>query len=88
VRALPDDVTGVEALELGCDAGYVSACLARLGASPDLINWDVTATAPPLDTSMDIGERRIRDVLLPREFGRGPPREARPVGDRAGPARR
>jgi len=34
LRLLPDDVTGLDVLELGCGTGYVSAWLARLGARP------------------------------------------------------
>ncbi len=34
LRLLPDDVAGMDVLELGCGTGYVSAWLARLGARP------------------------------------------------------
>jgi SAM-dependent methyltransferase len=34
VGMLPDDLAGVEAVELGCGTGYVSAWLARRGARP------------------------------------------------------
>ena len=34
VRLLPDDVDGLDVIELGCGAGYVSAWLARRGARP------------------------------------------------------
>lgn len=34
LRLLPDDVAGMDVLELGCGTGYVSAWLARLGACP------------------------------------------------------
>ena len=34
LRLLPDDVTGMDVVELGCGTGYVSAWLARLGARP------------------------------------------------------
>jgi SAM-dependent methyltransferase len=34
VPFLPDDVDGLDAIELGCGAGYVSAWLARRGARP------------------------------------------------------
>lgn len=34
LRLLPDDLTGVDAIELGCGTGYVSAWLARRGARP------------------------------------------------------
>lgn len=33
LRMLPDDATGLDAIELGCGTGYVSAWLARRGAS-------------------------------------------------------
>jgi SAM-dependent methyltransferase len=34
LRMLPDDVTGLDAIELGCGTAYVSAWLARRGARP------------------------------------------------------
>lgn len=34
LRLLPDDVGGLDAIELGCGTGYVSAWLARRGARP------------------------------------------------------
>jgi 2-polyprenyl-3-methyl-5-hydroxy-6-metoxy-1,4-benzoquinol methylase len=34
LRVLPDDVTGLDVVELGCGTGYVSAWLARRGARP------------------------------------------------------
>ena len=34
VRVFPDDVAGMDALEIGCGTGYVSAWLARAGARP------------------------------------------------------
>ncbi len=34
LRLLPDDLTGLDTLELGCGTGYVSAWLARLGTHP------------------------------------------------------
>jgi SAM-dependent methyltransferase len=34
LRLLPDDLSGLDAVELGCGTGYVSAWLARLGARP------------------------------------------------------
>jgi SAM-dependent methyltransferase len=34
LRLLPEDVAGMDVLELGCGTGYVSAWLARLGARP------------------------------------------------------
>ena len=34
VRALPDDVAGLDVVELGCGTAYVSAWLARRGARP------------------------------------------------------
>ncbi|ONK11328.1 class I SAM-dependent methyltransferase [Streptomyces sp. MP131-18] len=34
VRVLPEDLTGVRAIELGCGTAYVSAWLARAGARP------------------------------------------------------
>jgi SAM-dependent methyltransferase len=34
LRLLPDDLTGWDAIELGCGTGYVSAWLARRGAKP------------------------------------------------------
>jgi SAM-dependent methyltransferase len=34
VRALPDDVAGLDVIELGCGTAYVSAWLARRGARP------------------------------------------------------
>jgi SAM-dependent methyltransferase len=34
LRLLPDDLDGLDAIELGCGTGYVSAWLARLGARP------------------------------------------------------
>jgi SAM-dependent methyltransferase len=34
VRMLPDDLAGLDAIELGCGTGYVSAWLARRGARP------------------------------------------------------
>jgi SAM-dependent methyltransferase len=34
VSMLPDDVTGLPAIELGCGTGYVSSWLARAGARP------------------------------------------------------
>ena len=34
VRMLPDDLAGMQAIELGCGTGYVSAWMARRGAHP------------------------------------------------------
>jgi SAM-dependent methyltransferase len=34
VRLLPDDLAGLDAIELGCGTGYVSAWMARRGARP------------------------------------------------------
>jgi len=34
LRLLPDDLVGLDAIELGCGTGYVSAWLARRGARP------------------------------------------------------
>jgi SAM-dependent methyltransferase len=34
VHLLPDDVSGMDAIELGCGTGYVSAWLAKRGAKP------------------------------------------------------
>jgi SAM-dependent methyltransferase len=34
LRMLPDDLSGLDAIELGCGTGYVSAWLARRGARP------------------------------------------------------
>ena len=34
LRVLPDDLDGLDAIELGCGTGYVSAWLARRGARP------------------------------------------------------
>lgn len=34
VRMLPDDLAGLDAIELGCGTGYVSAWMARRGARP------------------------------------------------------
>jgi SAM-dependent methyltransferase len=34
VHLLPDDLAGIDAIELGCGTGYVSAWLARRGARP------------------------------------------------------
>ncbi len=34
LRLLPDDLAGLDAIELGCGTGYVSAWLARRGARP------------------------------------------------------
>ena len=34
LRLLPDDLTGLDVVELGCGTGYVSAWLARVGARP------------------------------------------------------
>jgi SAM-dependent methyltransferase len=34
IGVLPDDVTGLDAIDLGCGTGYVSAWLARKGARP------------------------------------------------------
>jgi 2-polyprenyl-3-methyl-5-hydroxy-6-metoxy-1,4-benzoquinol methylase len=34
VRMLPDEVEGIDAIELGCGTAYVSAWLARRGARP------------------------------------------------------
>jgi 16S rRNA G1207 methylase RsmC len=31
LRLLPDDMTGMDAIELGCGTGYVSAWMARRG---------------------------------------------------------
>src|ERR671913_179427 len=34
LRLLPDDLAGMDTIELGCGTGYVSAWLARRGARP------------------------------------------------------
>jgi SAM-dependent methyltransferase len=41
LRLLPDDLAGLDVLELGCGTAYVSAWLARLGARP--VGLDVAA---------------------------------------------
>src|SRR5918996_626649 len=44
---LPDDLTGLDAVEIGCGTGYVSAWLARRGARPVGIDlsWNQLASA-------------------------------------------
>ena len=55
LRLLPDDVTGLDVLELGCGTGYVSAWLARLGARP---------------VGVDLAARQLRIArTLQREHG-------------------
>lgn len=41
VRLLPDDMTGMRAIELGCGTGYVSAWMVRRGA--EVVGVDVSA---------------------------------------------
>ena len=41
VRVLPDDLAGLDAIELGCGTAYVSAWLARRGARP--VGVDISA---------------------------------------------
>jgi 2-polyprenyl-3-methyl-5-hydroxy-6-metoxy-1,4-benzoquinol methylase len=38
VRLLPEDMTGMNAIELGCGTGYVSAWMVRLGATVTAID--------------------------------------------------
>jgi SAM-dependent methyltransferase len=52
VRMLPEDMTGMRAIELGCGTGYVSAWMARRGAT--VVGVDVSAEQ--LATA-----RRLRD---------------------------
>src|SRR3954451_9251633 len=47
VRMFPDDVSGLDVIELGCGTGYISAWLARRGAMP--IGIDLTPAQ--LDTA-------------------------------------
>ena len=55
LRLLPDDVTGLDVLELGCGTGYISAWLARLGARP---------------VGVDLAARQLRIArALQREHG-------------------
>lgn len=55
LRLLPDDLDDADAIELGCGTGYVSAWLARRGASP--VGLD--------NSSMQLASARA----LQREFG-------------------
>jgi SAM-dependent methyltransferase len=55
LRLLPDDVAGLDVVELGCGTGYVSAWLARLGARP---------------VGVDLAARQLRIARgLQREYG-------------------
>ncbi|MEU0741099.1 class I SAM-dependent methyltransferase [Streptomyces sp. NPDC006134] len=57
VRALPDDLAGMSAIELGCGTAYVSAWLARAGARPvgvDLSEKQL-ATARAMQAEFGIG---------------------------------
>ena len=47
LRLLPDDVAGLDVLELGCGTGYVSAWLARLGARPVGSTWPPGSCGSP-----------------------------------------
>jgi hypothetical protein len=42
LRALPEDLAGMDAIELGCGTAYVSAWLARRGRT-----WSGSTTPPP-----------------------------------------
>jgi SAM-dependent methyltransferase len=55
IRLLPDDLAGMDAIELGCGTAYVSAWLARRGARP----VGVDNSARQLETARQ----------LQREFG-------------------
>jgi SAM-dependent methyltransferase len=57
VHFLPDDVAGLDVIELGCGTGYVSAWLARRGAKPVGIDNSVAqlATARRLQTEHGLG---------------------------------
>jgi SAM-dependent methyltransferase len=55
LRVLPDDVAGLDVIELGCGTGYVSAWLARRGARP---------------VGIDNSEAQLRTAsAFQREFG-------------------
>lgn len=56
VSMLPDDVAGMDAIELGCGTGYVSSWLARAGARPvglDISEQQLT-TARAMQTEFSI----------------------------------
>ncbi len=55
VSMLPDDVAGMDAIELGCGTGYVSSWLARAGARP---------------VGIDISEKQLATArAMQAEFG-------------------
>lgn len=55
LHVLPDDVAGLDVIELGCGTGYVSAWLARMGARP---------------VGIDNSEQQLRSARgFQREFG-------------------
>ena len=59
LRVLPDELAGVDAIELGCGTGYVSAWLARRGARP---------------VGIDNSQAQLRTArAFQREFGLGFP---------------
>ena len=74
VHALPDDVAGLDVVELGCGVAYFSARLARLGARP----VGVDPTPAQLDTARRCMAETGIEFLLVEGFG-----EAVPLPDAA-----
>ena len=61
VCALPDELAGLDVVELGCGTAYVSGWLARRGARP----IGVDPTPAPLDSAGD-SAKRVGDAMLTR----------------------
>lgn len=71
VSALPPDVSGMDAIELGCGTAYVSAWLARMGARP--VGVDISASQ--LDTARAMQAEFGLDFPLVRGDAEQVPRE-------------
>jgi SAM-dependent methyltransferase len=74
VAALPAEVAGMRAVELGCGTGYVSAWLARAGAHP--VGVDVSAAQLATARAMQ-SEFGLRFPLLLADAERVPCRDGR-----------
>ena len=71
IGILPDDMTGLRALEVGCGTGFVSAWMARRGAKVTGID----PTQVQLDTAREMCEQHDLDIQFIKAYGEDIPFE-------------
>ncbi len=71
IRLLPDDMSGLKALEAGCGTGYVSAWMARRGAT--VIGIDPTPLQ--LETAKEMNRKYQLEIQFMEGFGEDLPFE-------------